>query len=161
MAKYDVETFLDAALVLIQANLETRIEAIDLEKGDNLGTPLIPSTSYFDSIANQTINKDNFIYYGINEVKTGAGEGPVSELDISLFFDVVMFNDNGSKEMASTRKALRYNRALREIIEENQTSFRVSRLKVVDLTPMNVKLNDDDGEIYKVSGIVLKATLVG
>ena len=57
------------------------------------------------------------------------------------------------------RKALRYSRAMREIIEKNYKKIKYSSDLIVEsMTPTDVKLNDDE-TYYKVGGIVISGTI--
>lgn len=154
-AKYDIETFINEVISVIQAGLPTKISDINTEKGDSL-LVTIPNGDYFNNIMQQVLNINQFIYYPIVDIVTDAN-GPNTAITVTLQVSVIFDNTNGS---ATIEKVLRYSRALREVVQENfKPSGSASRLKITEFAPQEIQLNE--GSDFKMGGIHITATIVG
>lgn len=157
--KYDIETFHSNVISLVQDNLPAKLVEISTEKNDGITLPSIDNSAYLDSIVGQIINNESFIYHGIANIEH-ISNGPETEMRVSIFVDVIFVNDESQYDGNLLKIGLRYNRALREIIDGSNTKFRPSKLEVKELIPQDFKINDEE-EVYKACGVVVTANLVG
>lgn len=154
-AKYDIETFVNEVIGMVQDNLPAKIAEINLEKGDS-ALEVIPNGDYFDSIMQQVLNVNEFIYYPIVSIETVAN-GATTSLTVTLQISAIFNNRNCDNTM---QKVLRYSRALREVVQGDfKLSGSASRLKVTEFAPQDIILND--GSDFKMGGINLTSTITG
>lgn len=153
---YDIETFRDNIVDLIQQELPQKIIEINLEKNDEFQINNISPSNYYNDIMDQVLNISPFIYYGVNNL-TSFTVGCQTKVEVTLFVSVVF--DNTNLEGTET-KVLRYSRCLKEIIQENFKIFpSTSALSVTEFAPENYELNN--GADFKVGGIHITATITG
>ena len=157
--KYDIETFHSDIISLIQTDLPAKLTEISTEKNDGIVLPVVDNTAYLDSIVGQIINNETFVYHGISNIEH-ISSGPETEMKVSIFVDVIFINDESQYDGNLLKIGLRYNRALREILDVKNSSFRSSKLEIKELIPQDFKLNDEE-EVYKACGVVVTANLVG
>jgi len=155
MSKYDEETFMYELQQLIIDNLPAKIAEINAEKADGLTLNAVDSSNFIDNLDDEILNADPVVYYGLAGIES-TPLGPSTGRKIGVFFDVIWINDFTQRNL--TRKALRYSRALREIIEKNFKNRKAGDLWVESMTPTDVKLNDDE-TYYKIGGIVVSGTI--
>lgn len=156
MSKYDEETFLYDLKEMIISNLPAKIAEINTEKNDSITLVAVDSSNYIDNLDDEILNADPVIYYGLAGIEANSA-GPSTSRKIGIFFDVIWINDFTQNNL--NRKALRYSRVLREIIEKNYKKIRYAGdLAVESMTPTDVKLNDDE-TYYKIGGIIITGTL--
>jgi len=154
--KYDIETFRDQIIALVQANLGAKITAINTEKDDTLSIDDIAAENYYNDITDQVVNISPFIYYGFDRLESET-VGAQTRTSITLFVSVVFDNTN---QTGTESKVLRYTRCLKEIIQENSKKIpAASPLSVTEFLPVNFELNK--GSDFKVGGIHVTATIVG
>lgn len=156
MAQFDIESFRDHFLTLIQNNLSAKVSAINTEKGDSLLVD-IPNEQYLKSFNNTVMNFDKFIYYRITNIETvDAHAGGLSE-EITLPF-VAMFSKPDNWDDAE-KMVLRYSRAFREIILDNARSEpAISDLEVSVYEPDMIQLSADSAW-YQAGGIEIKGVI--
>ena len=157
--KYDIENFHSDILGIIQNELPTKLSEISTEKGDGIVIPVADNSDYYDSLSNEIINSYPFVFHGVSNVDTKSDS--YTEEKIELFFDVCFLNEENEDNSNLFKIALRYNRALKEILDEKNTRIaQVSRLEVKELPPRDMKLLDQE-EVYKTCGVIVSANLVG
>lgn len=152
--KYDLETFRDDIVSMVQANLSAKVTAINAEKNDAYNISDIDLANYYNDITDQVTNANPFIYYGMSDlVMESVGAG--TAIEATIFISVVFDNTN---DVGVESKVLRYTRCLVEIIQENFKKIpNLSPLKVTQFLPANYSLNN--GSDFKIGGIHVTATL--
>lgn len=132
---YDSESLLDEIEAALKASLNTKIQDINAEVSDGIVLKEIDNSAYILQELNTTqTNMDPFIFYGISNMLTTA-EGPYALANISVEI-LIIFADNGN-EKSIPKLALRYNRALREALQDNwQMINNAQRLTIEDLLPV-------------------------
>lgn len=154
--KYDIETFIGDIVALVQANLANKIAAINTEKNDDYELVAVDNADYYNDLSSQILNASPFMYYTPMNIETSSN-GAHTSIEVTLLLVVAFNNVNAG---GTINKVLRYSRALREIVQENyKQSASASRLLIEELVPSNVSIIE--GEVHKMGGIELKATLVG
>ena len=144
MARWDIEGVLDALETYLKANLNTKITAINTEKGDSLLSQ-VSTSAYNKQVLNEySVNHDPFLILGVIDNISVVGEGPVSiqtfNIDVIIFF---------SEQSASNTYKLiwRYQRALRETIQDGYNDiFRQVKFKLSGLTPTTIAIKNDSQE---------------
>lgn len=154
--KYDVESFIDDIVGIIQGSLSTKVTAMNAEKNDGLELVSVDDANYYDDISQQVLNVDPFIYYTPVELDTTT-QGQSTSLKVTIAVSVVFGNLNAS---GTIKKVLRYSRILREILQENfKPSSKVSQLKIIEFIPTDIALND--GSDFKIGGVQVSGIIVG
>lgn len=152
---FDIETFRDKIIEIIQNNLDSKINDINIEKRDNHRLTTIPKGNYYNDITDQVLNKMPFIYYGFFALEA-VTVGDRTAATVTMFVSVVF--DNKNKDEAE-RKALRYARVLKDVVNANNKYLAsASGLEVVEFLPEDFE--DNKGSDFKVGGIHIKATIV-
>jgi hypothetical protein len=155
VARYDVELLLADIKSIMTTNLNTKITAINTEKGDSLLTA-IDSNAYFlqDMNQNSGIVYDPFIYYGVEDVATVSIGGHTSK-QVSIPV-IMVLSDVGQASSPATR-LFRYWRALEEIFEEHWSDCDNNgaiKIGVKSLTPVSWQL-ENSAATYKCVGVLL------
>jgi nicotinate-nucleotide pyrophosphorylase len=154
-AKYDIEAFVDQVISTMQDDLPGKVTEINTEKGDELLIN-IPNESYYGNIMLQVLNVNQFIYYQVVDIETNTNGG-LTAIAVTLQVSVVFID---SSDVNTTKKALRYSRALREVIQENfKISGSASRLKITEFAPQDIQVNE--GSDFKMGGIHITSTITG
>ncbi len=156
MARYDVENLLDGVVNIIKANLNTKITALNTEKNDGIQLMPVEDAAYFFMGLNERVaNFNPFIIYGVESLATlPIEQGSALDIGVSV---VVVVVDQGKPEI--NRLMLRYSRALKEVIEENnQKAGRSIKLTVEQFMPISFELLDSDAK-YKAIGITINGTI--
>lgn len=154
--KYDIETFRDEIITLIQDNLSAKITAINTEKNDSLSIDSIAAENYYNDVTDQVVNISPFIHYGFASLESET-VGAQTRTTITMFVAVVFDNTN---QTGIESKVLRYTRCLKEIIQENSKKIAsASPLSVTQFLPVNFELNK--GSDFKVGGIHITTSIVG
>jgi hypothetical protein len=159
--KYDVERAVSDILEIIKANLNDKIDEIQSEKDTLLGSANfsvdhVGADAYFDSLDERVANYNPFIYYGIENTEVIGEKGATIE-SMALFFLVVLHNT--FEDANISKRVLRYNRALKEIIEENFGQIRdLGGLRVTTLKPADMK-DLHTSHFHKVGGIIVNTEL--
>ncbi len=154
--KFDIESFRNGLLAIVQDNLPAKVAAINTEKDDTNSISVVDNAYYYNDITDQVVNKTPFIYYGLIDVGTRT-VGSQTAMEVTAFFSIVFDNRNqGNTES----KTLRYTRCLREVIQENFKKMpAASNLKIEQFLPANFSLNK--GADFKIGGIHITATITG
>lgn len=155
--KFDIECFLDNLLVFLKANLNTKLAAIDAEKGGAIVTPLIDDNAYvFQSLDEMPVNFDPILFYGVSDVKSKS----VHSATAKQYFIEVSVIKTVSEVKTIGKQLLRYQRALEEIFEEN--SFKINNVRqkteISSLQPISFKLQNE-GEQFRAIGIEIEFSM--
>ena len=154
---YDLETLMNDVKAIMTSNLNTKISAINTEKGDSTVLDTIPTDAYFlQDLDHETLNYNPFVFYSLEEVE-GSGFAPQTPQE-ALITIIIVVADQGYMDTAN--RMFRYSRALKEVFEENffiksnSNFLNINVLAPVPLTTLNQSME------YRASGIQIK-TIIG
>jgi len=156
---YDAECLEAELLAIVQNNLGAKLTEISTEKGDSLSLPDIDSADYYSSMVYQEINADPFIRYGITASDPDdQNMTSVTARSYTVIFEVVFMEDFSGDD--TRKKAFRYIRALKEVIDANFNKLRsASVIDVIEVLPTDFVANDDQSTVYKIGGVNITATI--
>lgn len=159
---YDIETLLDDLKNLLQEKLNTKIDAIALEKSTSEITfdmqQVQESSYHYQTWSDKILTQVPAIFYGIEEIQAN-GVGPAT-LEVYKIFVEIIILDNGN-DPYTQRRLLRYSRALKEVLQENYDSFPWSnKTKIETVRPVSFSLNQDTSEEIHVGGVSITTALV-
>ena len=157
---YDLETLLDDIETLVKANLNTKIAAINSEKNDSISLATIDSEAYFfQSLDGKQINYTPFVAYGISNFDSPEDGGHYGAAEIKVSIDVIVCLEDVGQDVNITKRMLRYQRALKEIIETNFDGLTSGvKLSVQNQLPIDVALLNSSN-MHKAIGITIHAIL--
>lgn len=159
VAKYDVETFLDALGTLLTSNLNTKIAEISTEKGDASTVPM--AQLHADAFFKQTLNNDcaafdPYLLYGVTDISTD-GIGPASIRTCTFEVSIVVADQGTDKNIV--KRVLRYQRALEEVLHENFDRLRAGfKLKVNSLVPVQLTAVNSPAQ-FRAVGVELQLVI--
>lgn len=153
---YDLEDLLDDLEEIFVDNLNDKILAISTEKGDGITIPPIDPSGYVQqSLNDRALNLNNFLLYGVTNISTSGVNGMTSNL-YSLSIIVGLADDGNDKTVLS--KMYRYQRALREVIEEHANDLPPGKMTVSSGIPDDFKaLNTNN--TFRVIGIFIEIAI--
>jgi hypothetical protein len=152
MSKYDVETLLFDVQALLSANLNTKIAAINTEKGDSITLKNVDSSAYFlQELNGPPVNLNPFILYGEEKIDAQYQTGNHSKV-VTISVVIVVVDEGEDGKDVITKRMLRYRRALEEVIEDSfQLVGNANILMVQSLPAYGFKI--DEGNSYRAIGI--------
>lgn len=132
---YDSESLLDEIETALKASLNTKILEINAEVDDKIDMQEIKADAYFlQELNSKQANYNPIVFYGISSMETSPN-GPYTSANISVEI-LIIFADNGN-EKNIPKLAMRYNRALREVMQENwYMRINAQKLIIEDLLPV-------------------------
>ena len=155
--KFDIECFLENLETFLKDKLNDKIAAIDLEKSSAFTTePIAPNAYVFQSLDNLPVNYDPILFYGISKVE---GESIETANGETYYIEISVIKvDDESKNIG--KKLLRYNRALKEIFQEN--AFKINnvrpKIKVSSLQPISFQMQNSSNQ-FKAIGIEIEFSI--
>lgn len=160
----DVEAIISRVVAVVQANINTKLTAIDARKNDgitlkqfvNPGTGSSTDGSYAVlTTDSQVMNFNPFMYVGAQL----AGSQPVGvATDVDIVIDLVAVLNIEGLDHNAWRRLLRYQQALKEIMQENWRDADIpGQLFIESLEPRPIE--ELGTEPYMGCGIRLKTTL--
>ena len=155
--KFDLECFFDNLEQFLKDNLNTRINAIDVEKNSGWTTENVDPEAYvFQSLDNLPVNFDPILFYGISQMPS-KGIGPATAKNPRIEISVIKTDDE-SKTIG--KKLLRYQRALEEIFEENFYKINNVRpkIEVSSLQPISFQMQNSSNQ-FKAIGIEIELSI--
>lgn len=156
MAQFDIESFRDHFLSLLQDNMVAKVAEINTEKGDSLlSAPA--NTSYINSFNDTVINLNEFVYYKIKSIETVDSHAGGISRRITMMF--VFFLSSPDDWGIAESKILRYTRACEEIISSNaRKESRISDLEINVFEPDMVSFSENSPWMQaggiQVSGVI-------
>ena len=148
---YDIESLLNDVQVILAADLNTKITAINSEKGD-LPLRSINASAYFMDMDEKSANWDPIVLYAVTNIDS-EGIGPTTSKEVTVNIALIL-SDDGLDEFV-IKRMLRYGRALEEVIEEKWFNKRgVGILKIESLPVLSFQ-RSDNSQRYKIVGINL------
>jgi len=157
--KYDIENFITEIETYLKANLNTKLTALDSEKGD-FTIEKISSAAYIqqdiENAPETALANNPFIIHGVVGIdKTVSGPGVIKNYsyDINLVF-------NKQPDNNDYKRLWRYQRGLSEVIEDGWNNVNQSlKIEVEDLTPIPISLRNAPSNEQWVTGIRLSFNL--
>lgn len=156
-AKYDLEVLMSDIQTIMANNLNTKITAINAEKADSISLTTVDSDSYFfQTMDETTVNKNPFVYYGINEIETD-GIGPVVAKNITI--GVIIVYADTHQDLLIANYMLRYLRALEETFTDNwnETQSR-AKLRVESFAPFQFE-GVNTSNMHRAAAVALRLTM--
>ena len=145
-SKYDHESLATDIENLLLDNLSTKITALNTEKGDDLLETIPREAYHFQSLDFSEVVDRVALLYGLFEPQADSAQGTTAE-EVSIEIYVIMARQsNNESDKIQAKRAFRYRRALREVIEDNfdelinGSNMEVSNL---DLVPLTFEDSDD------------------
>jgi len=152
-AKYDIESFVNDMVAILQSKLPAKITAINAEKNDSI--VLANIDNYYDDATEQVFNVNQFLHYNITNI-SAKSIGFQTATTVTMFFEIAFIIGNSGNTL---QKALRYTRAVREVFQENCKRGKYGTLEIADLIPGKAVLNN--GSDFKVAGVLVESTITG
>lgn len=153
MALYDTEQLIRDFETVLKNYLNTEITAINTEKGD-FAIDTINSNAWYMNQIPHVWSYKQFIIWGLSGVETTdeTVAGNIEKIEIAV---EVCFPDRGDKlSEAAIYKLLRYQRALKTVVNKYHDSFQgVTKAIVSSLTPT---ITDIGGKKLVSAGIIVK-----
>lgn len=136
--RYDIESVMDDIKAFLQANLNTKITAMNTEKNDTITLSSISNNAYFfQTLGEDIANFNPFILYGVNEI--GGKNNLQSAVDMDFTGHIVVVLTDGGNDPNIIRRLFRYQRCLIDLFENNWSKIsKIGSIKVSGLAPLNV-----------------------
>lgn len=161
-AKYDLEDLVLDFKTMLQAKLNAEIAAVEAQKvaqGFAAASPLpIQPEGYFELAWNDaSLNISPALGIFVADHKE-FGEGEFTKTQYTLEVGIVLQTTN---DATSTRKLLRYMKALKQCFEANWGKINncVTREKIETIGPIDFTLNIDSADNFKIAGISVTCVL--
>lgn len=157
MKKMDAELFIDNLEIFLKEKLNDRIAAIDAEKNSDFTTELVDPKAYiFQGLDSMPVNFDPILFYGISKVESDSIHSANAET-YTIEISIIKADSNSA---TVGKKLLRYNRALKEIFQEN--CFKINnvrpKIKVTSLQPISFQLQNSS-DLFKAIGIEIELSI--
>lgn len=161
-ARFDIEAFILAVEAKVKADLNTRLAAITTEKGDSLSLPTVHASAYsLVSLNQELMNYDPFVWIPLAGIETGTPNpqiGPYTVQRVELSVLVVKIDSREDND--NWKRLLRYQRALREILEEGFAKIRNGyTVRVTSMRPETVRLQNST-VVHHLVGVSLDVQIV-
>lgn len=160
--KYDVELFLSDIKKIFQANLNDKIDAINLEKqtiteetNDDFAINRISNDAWYFNHLPEVWSYPQFVVWGLGdiEIKNSQPDGAMQE--VTAFIEVAIPDRGAPRNEAYIYQLLRYSRALQDIALKNFDGLRgYGKIRVDSLSPTLVNISD---KRLRISGISITA----
>lgn len=156
MAKIDIELLLDQVKSVMKDNLNTKLTEVSNDKDDGIELAILKDGAYFlQTLDDGIANYDPYIAYGVTDIQTvSIGPQSADKIFVSI---VLVLADNGVTDLI--KRLFRYQRALKEIFEENwQFHNTSSKINVNSSTVVPLESLDSSAQ-YKAIGIDIELNL--
>lgn len=119
MSRMNEETLITSAIAALKSNINTKITAINTEKDDGLELNQIDSNAYcFVDFPGDAPAYDPCVVYRIAITSENSPMGS-SSTRIAIGFELIFSDEMEADSDNSLKRAMRYRRALKEVIREN------------------------------------------
>jgi len=161
--KYDLELFITDFKTVFQANLNAKIAEVNTEKNtetsetnDNFSINTLRTKDWYMNQVPQVWNSNQFIVYGLMDLKTEQAQETSFKMTPTLFIEVIIPDQGEQLIESAIYKLLRYTRCLYEVANENYDEFRhYGKLKMDSLPPAMIEV---DGKRLRTAGIAVTAS---
>jgi hypothetical protein len=161
--KYDVELFITDIEKVFKDNLNTCIDAINLEKqtltpetNDNFNIARISDDAWYFNHIPTIWSYPQMIIWGIEDITILNKQADGASQKVTAFFEVGIPDKGDVINQSYIYKLLRYSRALQDIALKNFDGIRsYGHVQVESLSPALVSISDKK---LRISGINISAT---
>ena len=156
--RYDFEDLLDKTIAMVKANLNTKLASIDTQKNDGITLKTFDDDEsyFFQSLDDEIINVDPYLLYGIESIESDSQQYGQSADKITMFFAIIKSDNN---ESDIVKIMLRYQRALKEIFEENFTGIEIANKININSYGIVPFESLDQTAKYKAIGLTVESYL--
>lgn len=152
MAKYDVESFLTNIKSVFQNKLNTKISAINTEKGD-FSIDQIPDAAWYFNHIPEVWSYNTFVVWGLSNLAVASAQPDAIIQTPTVFIEVCIVDKGQPTNESVIYQLLRYSRSLLEVSNENYDKLRgYGKLQLESLSP---SLVDISGKRLRMAGINL------
>lgn len=157
MAKVDVEVIMDAIGSELVNQLNTRIAAMNTEKGGT-ALPTVDNNAYFQqTLDDRVANYDPFLVYGVTSVETRQEIDSASWEDFTISVNICFHRQ--VKDLTTAKMAYRYNRILKELFSQAWDRIKPGfKFYVTSIEPVPFTLADSS-RAYMATGVDLRIGL--
>lgn len=136
--KYDIEDLASDLEAVMKNFLNPKLASLDAEKADGMTlSPVDANAYFFASLDGKEASYNPFIVYGIDDIATDANGSATAN---TITFNLALVLTDEGLDLQIVNRMLRYQRALREIFEENWSQSRNGiKLKIQSLVPVYLK----------------------
>ena len=154
---YDLENLMSDIKSIMVDNLNTKISALNTEKGDSTTLLTVDNNAYFlQELDSTTINYNPFIFYSCEEIE-GTGFGPNTPQEFLINCVLVLADQSAYSDIPS--RMFRYLRAMKEIFEENFSIKTNSNfISINQITPIPLTGLNDQQE-FRATGIQIRTSI--
>lgn|SRR4030043_547671 len=157
---YDLETFLKEFESVFKTNLNTKIIALNTEKGDFTIEQINDNAWYFGNINSSVFSYPQFAVWGIDNTSRERVESQQFDnfiKTIQVYIEIVIA-DTGELDTPNMMwRMLRYTRCLESIAFQNFDKFQgKAKMTIENLLPTSFEI---DGKIFRSAGISLTARM--
>jgi hypothetical protein len=154
---YDLESLMVDVKSILTTNLNTKIGAINTEKGDSITLLTVDSSAYFlQDLDHASVNHNPFIFYSCEDID-GTGFGPNTPQEFIINIILVLADQSGYTDLAT--RMFRYSRALKEIFEENFSIKSNSNFISINvLAPIPLSTLNESRE-FRAVGLQIKSSI--
>ena len=152
---YDKEDLLFDVVQSFKDNFDTEIAAVNTLKGDSV-LDTIPAAAYFvQEAGEESFNFNPFVFFYVSIPNSESIES--SSMDNFTITVLVVFQDEANTGFEMVRKLLRYQRAMKAVIENNfAINAGSNRIKVSGIEPVFLK-DQDSANMTKTCGIEIQS----
>lgn len=154
--KYDLETLVYETEAFLKKNLNAQLRAIDSEKNDSITLEPISEKAYaIISMDDQVMNFDPFVFIDVNAIDAE----PLGPVTLKTFTILVLIISEQANNPDKTKRLLRYQRALQELVQTNWKSisggiaFKIQEIPVQDIILIN------SSNFHKMSGVQIQGSI--
>jgi len=154
--RFDIENLREEIETILKAKLNTKITALNSEKGDTLLLSVDSTAYYFQSVNSENISKDPYIFTGVASVDASTTQGAVAG---TITYDIyIVFSESSNDDLVGKR-IFRYQRAIKEVVTENFSEIdNVSTIEVSDLNPIALEIAGSD-EMHHATGVQIRTAI--
>lgn len=148
---HDIESVLDNVKVILQANINNVISAINTEKNDDASLLPVNDGAYcFQSLDDTVHNYEPVVLYGVVDIAND-NNGPYNANKVTVAVYIIACDDTDANNM--TRRMFRYQRALKQTLESNWQSGKIgNKISINSMLPARIAGLNSSNE-HRVVGI--------
>ena len=139
MSKFNEETMITSVITAMKNNINTKITAINAEKNDGLTLNEIDTSAYyFVDFPGDAPSFDPCVVYRVAITSDDSPMGS-SSTRIAMGFELIFSDEMEADSDNSLKRAMRYRRALKEVIRENIAFQYLGAIKDVPDVPWSAR----------------------
>ncbi|MCK5387230.1 MAG: hypothetical protein KAJ39_08585 [Gammaproteobacteria bacterium] len=157
MAVFDIEAFRDYYLDLFKANLNTKIQAINVEKADDITLDEFIDGQFVTDMNEKVLNRGSYVIINVEGVDVNNnGHGTFSS-EITISFSVIFTKISGGSKAETM--LFRYMRALEEVVRDTMGKNSYIGNEEILLFLPNTMQDNLNSSYVKVAGVLIKGTI--